>query len=176
MNTICQKAKLPRIITVIFSILMIVCLFLPFATATEEYAEMLDEYSDVGTYFGVDAEDLENISLYNFYELYQDVDEYVSDDYSVLYCGLIIATGVLAVITLIFSIAKKAIPTIIFSVLSLGLFRLQCWDYADRGVVPSDNYDLGIGCYLFYIASVVVLVGAIWLLICKKKEKKAIQE
>ena len=180
MNNIEQNKKtftIPFAITLIFSILLVVCLFLPYSTATESYAELLNSYSDTVIYEEIDmnAKDVVNVSLFEYYKIYTNVgaEFFGSASFASFYAGLIVVIGAFSLLTLLFSVLKKSIPTIVFSVLSFATFYIQCWDYSDRGVVPSENYDLGIGCYLFYIASIAVLVGAIWLLICKKNEKKA---
>lgn len=59
----------------------------------------------------------------------------------------------------------------IFNLLALGVFYLQCWDYKDRGIVPSDLYKWGIAYYIFYIAAFVVIAAAVLMFIHKKSEK-----
>ena len=66
----------------------------------------------------------------------------------------------------------KPIAVIIFSLLSLCAFSIQNFDYSDRGVIPNSSYDWGIAYYIFYVATIVVFVGAIWMLVCKIKQKR----
>lgn len=183
MNNIEQKNKksltISFVITLFFSFVMIVCLFLPYATATESFSESMESYSDTVIYEELDmkVKDLENVSLFEYAKIYTELGEEFlgNESFAVFYTALIGVVGGLSLLTLVFSAFKKAIPTIIFAILSLGVFYLQCWDYTDRGIVPSENYNFGFGCYLFYIASVIVLAGAIWLLVCKVQNKKQLK-
>ena len=45
------------------------------------------------------------------------------------------------------------------------------WDFSDRGVISSDNYGWGFGYYLFFVAAIVAVVGAIWLIAAKRQAK-----
>ncbi len=78
----------------------------------------------------------------------------------------------LSVFTLLMSLAKKPVGTIIFNLLAMGAFKLICFDFEDRGVLPSSSYGWGIVRYLVYIVGVIIFAGAIWLFIEKRKAKK----
>jgi len=73
---------------------------------------------------------------------------------------------------LITSLCKKPIGIIIFDLLALGAFKITCFDFEDRGVVPSNSYDWGIVSWLAYVIGVVIFAGAVWLFIEKRKAKK----
>ena len=160
MNNIEQKNKkiliIPFLITLIFSIVMIICLFLPYTTATASFSKSLNSYSDTVIYEELDmkAKDVVNVSLFEYAKIYTNFGEEFlgNESFANFYTALIGVIGALSLLTLIFSIFKKAIPTIVFVILSIGIF--------------------GFGCYLFYIASIIVLIGAVWLLIYKMKNKK----
>ena len=70
------------------------------------------------------------------------------------------------------SLLKKAIGIIIFDFLALGIFLLMHFDYADRGVLPTNSYGWGMANYLTYIVGIVVAIGAVWLFVEKRKIKK----
>ena len=88
--------------------------------------------------------------------------------------GIIIisAYALFAVLTLLMTILKKSIAVIVFDILTLLDFWLIRFDFSDRGVIPSSRYDWGIASYLPYFLGVVVLAGAIWMLVEKKKMKE----
>ena len=67
---------------------------------------------------------------------------------------------------------KKPIGIIIFDLLTMGAFRIICFDFEDRGVIPSSSFDWGIVYYLVYVIGVIIITGAIWLFIEKRKAKK----
>lgn len=46
------------------------------------------------------------------------------------------------------------------------------FDYADRGVLPTDSYGWGMANYLTYIIGIVIAIGAAWLFVEKRKIKK----
>ena len=75
-------------------------------------------------------------------------------------------------LTLLFSILRKAIPVIIFDLLTFVVFRIIQWDFEDRGVISNSKYDGGIALYIGYIGVVIVMAGAVTLLVMKIKNKK----
>lgn len=74
--------------------------------------------------------------------------------------------------TLLFSVLKKPIPTILFNLLAFAVFRITKWDFEDRGVIPNSSYDWGIAQYICYISIIMVMMGAVALLVAKIKDKK----
>lgn len=169
----------PFIAVLIGSLMLVATIFMPFATATDDYKEYLQEYSDE-----MYAEELDmtngdaiNISLFEFGKLYAAASEMgMSESIAIACLILIIGYGVLSVLTLLFSVLKKPIAAIIFNLLSFGIFYLTRWDFEDRGVIPSNSYDWGFAQYICYIGVLIVLIGAVALLVVKiknKKEKKA---
>ncbi len=70
------------------------------------------------------------------------------------------------------SLIKKSIGIIIFDLLTMGAFKIICFDFKDRGVIPSSSFDWGIVYYLVYVIGVIIIAGAIWLFIEKRKAKK----
>ena len=86
--------------------------------------------------------------------------------------ALLSVFALFVVLTTLFSILRKAIPVIVFGVLSVGSFSTLKWDFGDRGVINT-NYDWGIAQYFLYIGAAVAVVGAIVLLAAKISEKKA---
>lgn len=89
-------------------------------------------------------------------------------------CMVIIALYAgFGVLTLLMALVKKPIGIIVFDILTLGVFKLIQFDFKDRGVALSNNYDLGIVNYLTYVIGIVILVGAVLLFIEKRKAKQS---
>lgn len=178
MNQIGNKSRkflFPFLAMLIGSLMLVVTLFLPFASATEDYKERLEEYSDSMYVEELDMtnEEAINISLFEFARIYSVAAEMgMSKGVSIACMVIIAAFGAFALLTLLFSVLKKPIPTIIFNLLAFAVFRITKWDFEDRGVIPNSNYDWGMAQYICYIGIVVVMVGAAALLIVKIKDKK----
>lgn len=170
-----KKFLYPFLAMLIGSLMLIVTLFMPFASATEDYKEQLVEYSDSMYVEELDMtnEEAINISLFEFARIYSVAAEMGMSKGVSIACIVIIALfGAFALLTLLFSAIKKPIPAIIFNLLVLGVFRITKWDFEDRGVIPNNNYDWGMAQYICYIGIIIVLVGAVALLVMKIKDKK----
>lgn len=90
-------------------------------------------------------------------------------------CVVIIAVfWALVVLTYIMAILKKPIGIVIFDLLAMCVFKIIHFDFEDRGIIPSSSYDWGIANYLTYIIGIVILGGALWLFIEKRKAKKLV--
>lgn len=176
MKDLKNKLLIPFIVTVIGTLLMVVTVFLPYATAIDDHAENIKENPDAVVYEELDmtAQDMMNISMVEYANVYSNLADQLFGDpsYGIFYVVLVALIGGFALLAAFFAFLKKPIAVIIFSVLSFGVFSLQNWDYTDRGVIPSSSYDWGTGYYVFYVAAVVTLVGAIWLLVNKILTKK----
>lgn len=169
------KLLLPFFVTVLGSILLIMTVFLPFASATDNHKEHLENYSDTMYVEELDMtnEDAIDISLFEYARMYSVLAEKgISKSVSIACIVIIAIFGGFSLLTLIFSIFKKAIPTLIFSILSFAAFYITKWDFKDRGVIPNDNYDWGLAETVCYIGIIVAIIGAIALLIVKIIDKK----
>lgn len=170
-----KKFLYPFLAMLIGSLMLVVTLFIPFASATEDYKESLEEYFD-SMYveeLNMTNEEAINISLFEFARIYSVAAEMgMSKSVSIACIVIIAAFGVFALLTLLFSALKKPIPAIVFNLLAFVVFRITKWDFEDRGVIPNSNYDWGIAQYICYIGVIVVVVGAVALLVVKIKDKK----
>lgn len=171
-----NKFMFPYILTLVAALLMVATVFLPYATATAEYSEVLNAYPDATVFSGSDitAKDMLNVSMFDFAGLYANLGEQFSlgSVYAAIYIVIIALIGGFSVFSALFALLKKPVPTIVFAALSLAVFSVQCLDYTDRGVIGSTTYTFGIGFYLFFAAFALVLAGAIWMLVLKIKQKK----
>lgn len=170
---------IPFIVAIVGAIMLVVTLFLPFASATDGYEEYLQEYSNEKYVDEIDManKDAVNLSLFEYIRIYAAAAKLgISEDTAVACVVIIALFAVFAVLTVLFAVLKRPIPIIIFDILSFGVFYLIKWDFEDRGVLPSRNYDLGIASAFCYIGIVITFVGAVWLLIRKIKSKKELKQ
>lgn len=157
------------------SAILLLTLFMPFASATDEYKEALEKFSD-SMYIeelNMTNEEAIYISLFEFIRIYSsETGKEISNDLSIVYVVVIAAFAVFALLTLLFSILRKSIPVIVFNILTFAVLRLIIWDFEDRGVISNSRYDWGIAQYIGYIGIAIVMVGAVALLVVKMKDKK----
>lgn len=173
MNT--KKMKVTFIATVILSLLLIVTLFLPFASATDSNREQLlknPEYENVEIASLTNA-DMTEVSLFEYVKVYSYMAKNdILKSVSIVCMSIVIAFAVLSVITLLFSILRKPIAIIIFDVLAMINFLVIRFDFSDRGVIPSSSYNWGYANYIVFILGALILAGAIIMLIGKIQEKR----
>lgn len=166
---------IPFGIALIGSLMLIATLFLPFASATDEYQEYLQKYSEE---MYLDAFDMTNgdaveLSLFEFGRIYAFAAQTgISEEIAIACLVIIAAFAFFAALTALFAALKKPIAVLIFNLLSLGVFRLIKFDFEDRGVLPSSSYDWGFAEIVCYIGCAVVIVGAALLLAGKIKMKR----
>lgn len=168
------------LLTLIGALLMVTCVFLPYATAIDDHAESIQKNPDRVVYEELDitAGDMMHVSMFEFANLYGKLGQemFGSAAAGVLYIALVALIGGFGLLTVLFALCKKPIAVIIFDILVYGVFTLQNWDYTDRGVIPGSNYDWGMGYYLLYVGAAVTLAGAVWMLVIKIKNKKATKD
>ncbi len=169
------KIETLSIITIICILSMIAALFLPYAAAIPEHAENLKLYPDTVVYeaIGMTSEDIINISMIDYARIYYNIGNTLlgSSLYGIIYAGMAVLVGLFSLLTLLFAIAKKPIGIIIFDIFAFTVYYVQCWDYTERGVVPSDNYSWGMAYYIFYAAAIITALAAAWMLVEKMKAK-----
>ncbi len=172
-------AAIPMFVALVLAAVMIVSVFLPYATATERHAERLEEYSD---YYSVDeldmtGKDMINMSMAEFARMYGTMsEEMFGSSWGIFYVTIVILIAGFCICTLIFAALKKPIGVIIFNVLATLVFMLQNFDYKDRGIIPGDNYNWGIAYYAFAVCSAIIIVCAIAAIVLKIIEKKKAYE
>ena len=155
------------------SIMLIITLFVPFASATDDHREYLEKYANTVSIEELDItnEQLLDVSLFaRIYSALSGME--ISRDISISCIAMISVFAFFALLTLLFSILRKAIPVIIFDLLTFVVFRIIQWDFEDRGVISNSKYDGGIALYIGYIGVVIVMAGAVTLLVMKIKNKK----
>ncbi len=174
-----NKVFIPFIITLICSCILVLAFFLPIASATKEYRELIDRHPDEIAIAEVDMsyKQMKDLSLFSYAKVYRvtaTLDSMSEHDRgeSIICLVLIITIGVSSVLCVLFSGLKKPIGIFIFDLLAFGAFRALMWDLNDRRVLPSDNYYVGIANIVYMAGVIILFAGAVWLLVMKRKEKK----
>ena len=158
--------------------MLIAAFFLPYASATTEYKGWLSDHADsmYAEEIGMTNGDAIGISPFEFFRMYIYAASNYSGSNQAISIICIVMLSLMAGFTLLctlFAALNKPIPLIVFDVLTLAVLLLMDFDFEDRGVVPSSNYDWGAAKYIYFIGFAVTLVGAVLLLIHKIKEKKS---
>lgn len=170
------KLFIPKIISIIGSLLIILSIFLPYATATDELKENIEDNPERIVYstMNLTNKDMEHISMFKYARIYNHISKQVWGDsiHGIFYICLPACMGLFALLSVLFSAKKKPVAAIIFNVLAFLVFAAQNFDYKDRGVIPSSSYDWGIAYYIIFIASAAAIVGNVWMLIQKIKINK----
>ena len=81
---------------------------------------------------------------------------------------MLIAIAIFAVLALMFTIAAKGIPALVFSLLAT-----LAYVYFNLSFTPYGAYSIGFGVYLFYIAAIAAIAGSIWMIAVKRHNKGA---
>lgn len=169
-QTTARNLTIPKIIAIVGNALMLLCIFLPYASATKNspYRQYADEIID-----GVRAGELADPSLFKFVTLYNKLKDNVAggSEVATIIMVLVIAVAVAVILALIFASVSKGIPSLVFSVIGFMLFLVLNWDFSERGVISSDNYGWGFGYYLFFLAAIVAVISAIWMIAAKRRAK-----
>ena len=168
------KKSIPVIVDIVCAALMVVALFLPYATATSEGAAYLENHSGQSVMQGFDltTDQMTNMSLVDFARAYLELAEHSCQQLSGIYTGLVVAMGAAALLMALCFAKKRPIGSLVFDALAFGIFSLQNADYASRGVVPSANYDWGIAYHLVFVALAVAALASIWLFVEKRRAKE----
>lgn len=165
----------PRLIAVIVSLIAIVAFFLPFISATPDYAKYMDSRSNEKVYSSADLTvgDMKNMSLFEYAKVYAQTGKEIYRDPSAgtVYAVLIGAVGVAAIMTFLCALGKKPILIMVFSAIMGIAFYLVNWDFMDRRIMPDNNRVWGIAHAMYYPCVAILLISAIWLLIAKRKAK-----
>ena len=155
------------------SIMLIITLFVPFASATDDHREYLEKYANTVSIEELDItnEQLLDVSLFKFARIYSALSGMeISRDISISCIAMISVFAFFALLNtaVVILIIKKRISDL----LTFVVFRIIQLDFEDRGVISNSKYDGGIALYIGYIGVVIVMAGAVTLLVMKIKNKK----
>ena len=169
-----QMRTIASVVTMVAALLLVVAFFLPYAAGTQEFREGLgsmsaNPYSET---LGMSNDDIVDLSLAEYVRIYSAAGELgMPEEFAAIYVPLTVAPAVLSVLTLLFAVLRKPIPSTVFSVLTVALTFLLNWDFEDRGVIPGSNYDWGIARWVYLAAGVGVIACAIWQIVQRKQSQ-----
>lgn len=172
-----NKMFAPFCVSLIGSLMIIAAFFLPYTSATDNYKVYLENNPDemYAEEISMTNENAVGISMLEYARIFgfaTEMDDEWSQEVGIADLTVIVSIGLFSLLTLLFSLLKKPVPTIIFNLLNFGAFRLLSWDFEDRGVIPSGNFDWSISYYLYHICALIVIAGAVWCLVTKIQAKK----
>lgn len=172
-----NKTLLPYLALLLAAVLLVLCFLLPYAKATEENREWLEEIGDKVVYeeINMDGNDMVKMSLLEYARVYRMfARDNIDKTGSMTRLVLIIVLAVFCLLTLLFAALKKPIAAIVFAAIDLLPAFLLSEEFSSAGIVPSSKYACGISHALFYLLPLIVIAAAIWLLIARKP--KAVKE
>lgn len=173
-----NKMTLPRVIAVISALACVILMFLPYISMTgEHWAEIRKgTYDEVLSDSGIKASDMADLSLFKYAKFFFDMSGDGNSSHTnagYIFSGaLMFAIGGFAVLTFLFALGKKAVPTLIFDILMAVAFYLVNKDISLRGVMPDSDKVWGIAHALYYPLAAIIAVSAIWLFIVKHRLKR----
>lgn len=169
-----KKTPYSFLITLTGAILMLAMLVLPYASAKREYKEYLKNNKDkmYAEEIGMTNSAAVNISLIEFIRIYSNAAQQERYKAVGIACIIMIVIyAIFAALTFLMAMLRKPIGIMIFDLLTLGIFGLIHFDFEDRGVIPSSSYNWGITNFLTYIVGAVIIAGAVWMFVEKRRVK-----
>lgn len=175
-----QNTLIPFIVLLVAVLIAVASFFLPYSSVTAERREMIDKYPDemFVQELGMTSKDAADMSLMEYFNVYSYMAGHNQSVEIAITCVVMICVvAFFTLLTVLFVCLRKAVPTIVFSLLDLGVFFLLGADFQMRGVIgDGKTYTFAIAYYLFIAALIVIFAAAIWLLVVKMKNKKANKE
>lgn len=170
-----QQLKVPFLVTLIATLLILVSVFLPYMSASKTYADQLDLYGDMVAYSGTDikVKDLKDVSLMEFAEIANAMDKISSSSSLEGVAIVVYAIMALSIAAVLFACFKKPIAVIIFTLLAYGASAIIELGITESGALSTSVYDFGIAHTLIPLAVLASIVGSIWMIVVKNKAKKA---
>lgn len=157
------------------SLLLVAAFFLPFTTATGEYRETL---SAIPTEMCVEAigltsEEAADVSLMGYCKAYASMGEGNVPGGATIYLVLFGTVGACSALTFLLALLRKPIGAAFFSLLTLGAVSLTAWDFEERAIVGTGNYNWAVARWLYVAAVIVLVVGAVWAVVEKRRMKRS---
>ncbi len=172
---------LPALIAILAAIALCVGYFLPYTTMTEDaqarYSSLSE--SEIVDGSGVTWGEMDEASCVTWARAYWMMYDYTSSTTKVTgftngylqNFAIFVASGVLAVLALLFALARKATPTVLFSLLNLGALVLIGAYFEQSGPVSGGNSVWAFGHEYLFVALGVLIVAGVWLFVAKKAAK-----
>lgn len=171
-----NQIRIPFLVTLIAALLAVVMFFLPYITMTGMNRERIENSGEVYLYDSgmLRAKDMAGLSLFKYAKIYfQYGTDIMGSSTSANFYGILMSVvGGLILFALLAVLGKKPILIIILDILLCGTCYIVYWDFVDRGIMPREGSAWGVAYYGLYICTAIIAVGAIWMLVVKKKIKR----
>lgn len=173
---------LPALVAILAAIALCVGYFLPYTEMTEKGQALIASSSDaeIVSGAGVTWDDMSDASFVTWGRAYWAMYDYtsnltkVSDAHNGYLWNFVTfaASGALAVLVLVFALARKATPVVLFSLINLGAVNLLSSYFEQYGPVAGGNSAWAFGHEYLSVVLVVLIVAGVWLFIAKKVAKR----
>ena len=175
-----ELTRKPRLLGFAAAVLAAALFFMPYISATKEYAERLEEISKlspdekVAESADMKVSDLKNLSVYDYAKIYIQAGEEIFGSKTSGYIegAFFAAVGVFAVLAALCALGRKPVLMFLMTALMGASFYAINWDITDRGIMPDPDRVWGLSYYAYWPVAAVMAVCAVWLFIAKRKEKK----
>lgn len=171
-----QLRNVAVVMGIVAAAMLVVAFFLPYASAVDDYRETLGSISDnpYSEIVGMSNGDIADLSLAEYVRIYSAAEELgMPELFATIYVPVMVAPVALSALCLLFSALRKPVPMIVFSALIVATILLLSWDFEDRGVIPSSNYDWGVAKWVYLLAGIAVVACAVWQIVLRRQSKKA---
>ena len=172
-----RALRLPFLAALAGAVILIAAFFLPFSSATKEYRERLETYAEYADELFLPElkmtyAESTDLSVFQFARIYKVIYETESKTLGTEVLIVIAAIVVFTLLTLLVLFLKRPIGVLFFDLLTAASVWMLIWEFRTIGTMPGDRYGYGISCYIFFIGAAVVLCGAVWMFVVKRKRKQ----
>lgn len=168
-----KELKNASLLVVFGFLIMVLSMLLPFATANEDYyRSYLEKNADSWEIkeVGITKGDAIDISVMEYIKTYayaasQGVGEEIAMTFLVL-IGIVLFMGIICAEG---AIHKSPKGVIVADIIGGIVYVIMAMDFVGRGVIGGSKYKFGYGIYVYGVAFVVILFGAIIMIRTKKR-------
>lgn len=169
-----NKLLIPLVVAIIGILILAISIFLPYMTAVGEWADHIEEFSDVVVLEeqNVTYKDLAKVPFISVSKLIESV--WGEDDAQITEIFLLVF-GSFAILTTVFIFIKKPVIGIICVFLTSGTFLLLSI-LIKEDFIGANKYVWGVGYFVTLIAVIVIFVGLVLMLVSKILNKKKYEQ
>ncbi len=162
----------PSLIALVAAVLMLVALFLPYASARPGFTAIIQDLPEDACIDGtnITLRSTLRVSMVEFLKIYKSSES--GQALAKTLGSFVMAMGLAAVLAGLFAVLKKSVPMLFCGVLGFAAFYLHNGNYGNRGVLPGAEYRFGVGYYLFATAAIVLIAAGFWMLRERKPSQK----
>ena len=162
-------------ITIIGGVLLVLMIFLPYASSNEKHKTYLTKYKDEICIeeLNMTNEEVIDLSLIEYVSIYKEaISQGMGVKELIIPLILVLIYIFCALGTMLVAFHRQTVNFIIFDMITMFVFMLIGIENKHREAFPSYKYDWGITNILVYIIGVIIHVAAIVVHIMKKNQDK----